>query len=361
MYNIQQAKSLRTRMIIFGARGDLSVKRLKPAQRELFSNGLLLQAVDVDIKRDVRSILPPQVSFPGANRYICIDPNYSRDLDILIKLGFTGKGTLIYIATPTQFHVPYAQWALRTGSWVAVEKPLTTNPNQAACLLQEGNIRLSLVDHQLFKEAMLQAIAQVTGEEILAAESLEFELLETGNVGIREIENAIFDTGYHGFGCILALVESSMCLTGDQVEINVGEVHTATYDRDSIGMRPKKFTAARIEGFISFAGISVPFLISVAKGVSCGSKKLVIRGKRNRTQRIIPLDESGWCAHYRLLKRLITDDSPDLRIDEAGVLRTIEACRDASDQARDQGYYEFGSIPSFLKGLVPNVGQLRCF
>jgi len=333
--------------------------RLKPAQRELVSEGLLVKAVDVDIKLGIRSILPPQVSFPGAIRYICIDPNDPQTLDILVKLGLTGEDALIYIATPTPFHVPYARWALRTGSWVAVEKPLTTDPSHAACFLREGNVNLSLVDHQLFKKGMLRAIAQVTGEEMLAAESFEFQLLETGSVGIREIENAIHDTGYHGFACILALLESSMCITGDVVEINIRDVYTATYDRDPIGLRPKEFTAARIEGFISFAGITVPFLIRVAKGVGHGSKKLVIRGKSNRIQRIVTLDESGWHAHCRLLRRLIMDDSPDLGIDEAGVLRTIEACRDASDRARYKGYYEFGSIPSFLLAFTYAPMQAR--
>jgi hypothetical protein len=65
------------------------------------------------------------------------------------------------------------------------------------------------------------------------------------------------------------------------------------------------------------------------------------------------LRESGWQAHYRLLRELLTAAHPDLKLSLADTVAVVHLCTRASRFTEDKGPYPFGTTPDFLREEVP--------
>jgi hypothetical protein len=317
-------------------------KKLQPAQRKLVSDGILDTIVNIDTKdqngNGCADWKGPSTFYVQANRDSTIP------LNALKQLGLTEQPILIYVSTTTKWHLHYARNALQLGDHirVAVEKPLTTISTEAETILSGDYPNLFPVDHQLFKAEVRKAIQDIKPGEFLTAEGIEFDFLETDTIGYRDIDNAIYDLCSHGFTIILALLE--ICDWDGQFVINA--VETATYNIDDTFQPPRVFTAARIEGYLEFEDNRVPVVFRVGKGMSYSFKTLIIWGKRNRINRVIPLDESDWRPHYSLLIELLTNQEPRLGVDLSAAVKSVKACSDACRIAKDKGSYALGSITS---------------
>lgn len=176
--------------------------------------------------------------------------------------------------------------------------------------------------------------------------AIEFDLMETGSVGSRAIDDAIWDVGWHGFECIIAPLRAG----GDFFEMIITSVRIATYRPPPGEPRPTTFTAARIEGRVHFGSGAVPFLIRVGKGLAFESKRLVFLDSAGNALRLVSLKESGWHAHYRLLRELLLHPCPDLQLNLADTVTVVTLCATASRKAVYGGEYPFGTTPDFLLG-----------
>lgn len=176
--------------------------------------------------------------------------------------------------------------------------------------------------------------------------AIAFDLMETGSAGSRAIDDAIWDVGWHGFECILAPFRAA----GDWVEMIITSVRIATYQPPPGEPRPITFTAARIEGRVLEGDRAAPFLIRVGKGLAFESKRLVFLDSTGLVRRVVSLHESGWHAHYRLLRELMTQSCPDLQLNLADTITVVKLCACASRLAVDSGTYPFGTTPDFLLG-----------
>jgi hypothetical protein len=108
------------------------------------------------------------------------------------------------------------------------------------------------------------------------------------------------------------------------------------------------FTAALIEGWVLVCGRAIPFRISVGKGLAKVQKRLVFRDGGD-DELVVSLCESGWQAHYRLLRELVAASHPDLRLTLADAVSVIRLCARACELAVDEGSYPFGTMPDFLR------------
>ncbi|MGV2339967.1 MAG UNVERIFIED_CONTAM: hypothetical protein LVR18_40235 [Planctomycetaceae bacterium] len=90
---------------------------------------------------------------------------------------------------------------------------------------------------------------------------LEFTLYESRGVGNRQVDDAVWDLGWHGSECLLAPLRATqipVCIRIDQTIVS-----TYTQGPDY----PTRWTAARIDGHFETPGYTIPFVIRVGKGL----------------------------------------------------------------------------------------------
>ncbi len=130
----------------------------------------------------------------------------------------------------------------------------------------------------------------------------------------------------------------------------ISEVQTAIYKTENGETCPTGHTAARIDGYVIFNEHTIPFTIRVGKGLSFELKELVIWKQHSYVRHVIPLSESGWEAHYRILNELICAEMPDMKLSLTDVVKIVHVCTEADRRAVNQGSYSFGQTPDFLLG-----------
>jgi hypothetical protein len=328
--------------------GDLVNNRLLSAQRRLAADGLLRRVAYLD--------LPATCPVPFA-RSLGMDPAYfpvrsgSRLPAAELRAGgWLRPSVLWYIATPTEFHTHYAWQLLDTGCRVTVEKPLTQHPEEAEDLLDVAAGTLFSIGHQLFKRTMLDFLATCRLDDLLWASAVGFDLMETQDIGKRAIDDAIWDLGWHGFEVMRAAFRAA----GAQARMWPTEVRVATYQPPAGEPAPARFTAARIEGYLEARGRTVPIVIRVGKGLAQTARRLVFFDAAGCVHQEVSLAESGWEAHYRLLRELLTASQPDMRLGLAETLDVVRACRAATALATHTEPYAFGTTPPFLERAQPS-------
>jgi hypothetical protein len=80
------------------------------------------------------------------------------------------------------------------------------------------------------------------------------------------------------------------------------------------------------------------------------SKRLVFLDSAGNVLHFVSLLESGWRAHERLLRELLTQPRPDLKLDLGDTVTVVKLCATASRLAVVDGTYPFGTTPDFLLG-----------
>jgi hypothetical protein len=91
----------------------------------------------------------------------------------------------------------------------------------------------------------------------------------------------------------------------------------------------------------------VSFDLRMGKGLGV-ERKVVRYTFADTAPLILDVSESGWGAHYRLLKELLTADCPDLGLGLSDAVEVVQVCAAAQATARDAGRYPFGELPEFL-------------
>lgn len=327
--------------------GDLVKSRLVHAQQQLAAEGFIRRVAYLD----VLGICPLQLEWPvsTASEYFRVRGGNRLPLADRSAHGWLRPSVVWYIATPSQCHIPYARQLLDTDCRVAVEKPLTQHPEEIEDLLHDSARPPFPVGHQLFKRTMLDFLAACRREDLLWASAIGFDLMETKGVGARSIDDAIWDLGWHGFEAITAAFRAA----GAAVRMRPESVTVAAY-RPSAGERaPARFTAARIEGFVETEAGAIPFVVRVGKGLALSAKRLVFFDAAGRAVRVVPLEESGWEAHYRLLRELMTAPRPDMKLGLAETLDVVRACRVSAALAVHTAPYLLGTTPLFLRRALP--------
>lgn len=332
--------------VIIGALGHLGTWRLTPALTRLVSEGKVRRIIEVDIKPESYASLHSK-AFTGASyTYYQVAEGCVLENGPITALTAIGNKTVAYVACPSEYHVLYADMLRKTGCRIAVEKPLARDQLAAETMTDWDYSCLYAVGHQLFKKEMVKALREIDSVGPQKAEGFEFNLLETSGIGERAIDNAIWDTGWHGFEVFLAMFRAA----GLSAKFLISEVQTAIYEAGNGEPCPTKHTAARIDGYLIFKEYTIPFTIRVGKGLSFELKELVIWERHNSVRRVIPLSESGWEAHYRILNELICAEMPDMKLSLNDVVTIVQACSEADKRAVDQGTYAFGQTPDFLLG-----------
>lgn len=334
-----------------GALGNLSQRRLSPAMAQLIREKKLWHIIDVDIKAQIPG-QDPLIKRSGAwHRYYQIGEDSVLPDSLAEDLARLGGGIVAYVACPTIYHLNYAEQFNCFCCRIAIEKPLTRDMVAARALVEQNHRNLFPVGHQMFKTTMRQILSQIqNGEmpstEILGADGFEFNLLEMDDIGGRDIDNAVWDTGWHGFEVIAALFRAIHV----DVEFSVYDVKTATYEPTDSRLTPSEYTAARIDGFLDYGWGPVPFVIRVGKGLSVEQKELVIWNRHTHNQHVIPLNESGWEAHYFVLHELVCAENPNMRLSLEDTAQIVQACSEADRRAINCGMYPIGQMPDFLMG-----------
>jgi len=343
------AYNSKTDTVVLVGGGDLTQNRVLPALKRLGRKHPIQRAVLVDILPECPVDLS-RASPPGMPmEYVRVDPNSLLPLERFARNGWLGEHVLAYIATPTEYHLWYAKQLAGTGCRIAVEKPLTKRPSEARELTYFADGHIFAVGHQLFKAAMLAFLQRCRANGLKAAAAARFDMLETKGVGNRTIDDAIWDLGWHGGELLIATYRAA----GLEASIHTTRVLTATYRPPPGEPSPHVFTAARWEGFVRVAGTEMPFTFCMGKALGHSRKRLAFTDASGATCIEVPLDESGWRAHGRLLRELLTADRPDMKLQLPDALGLVRACNEAGAAAQDEGAYAFGVTPEFLQEPVP--------
>ena len=325
---------------VIGA-GQVFQQRFLQAAIELARDSNLAELTVFDLKDkapfEVRCTQSLQV------RYRSLNPE--EDLcSQLRRAGALGNHTLAIIATPTMYHVDNAYQLAGHVRCLAVEKPIAIDPINA-CRLREFTDRIAPIDHQLYKPEMLSLIRDARRGAIpwSTVAGMEFRLCEMSAVGNRQIDDAIYDLGYHGLACMLVSLRTSLF----QVEIRIDKCEVATYVEGPDD--PTEITAARIEGRFQTRSMEIPFVISVGKGLAKNQKGLRLCDRQNSTIRQASLNERGHFAHMRFMRSVIDPgDQTGQLIDVNDSIQIVQACADALAIARVMPTYRLGETPPWL-------------
>ncbi|MGE0824220.1 MAG: Gfo/Idh/MocA family oxidoreductase [Candidatus Binatia bacterium] len=345
MLPIRPESSIASRdtVLIIGC-GDVTQNRAHPALGQLREEGCLHAAAYVDIN----PIRPPYLEHDA--RYFQIDNGCLLPLNELARNGLLGPHVVAVICTPTPYHALYATQLLGTRCYTAVEKPLTQSIAAAEALLPFTDVVFP-IGHQLFKADMLEFLDRCQQEPAVTANltALSFDLWESKGVGNRSIDDAVWDLGWHGFECILAPLRAA----GHTVAWAISRVQVVTYDPLVGEPSPTTFTATVIDGWVRYARRDVPFRIRVGKGLPEEHKQLAFHYRRGINPCNVSLQESGWQAHYRVLRELLTAPKPNLKLSLADTVAVVELCTRAGRMIEDTGTYAFGTLPDFLYVDMP--------
>ena len=185
MQNTSQAAgqiTSKSRIIIFGASGDLTKRKLIPALYRLFSRGMLPQDfsiigvgrtsfTDAGFREHLLDALQQEMQEGIAGQfcerisYLSADPSKSEELALLVEKARQGGTTLFYLATPPALYAPIAGSLAELGlnrqdagaSRLIVEKPF--GQDLASSQLLDEQL------HRHFKEEQIFRIDHYLGKE----------------------------------------------------------------------------------------------------------------------------------------------------------------------------------------------------
>lgn len=323
--------------------GDVVSQRIRPAVKRL-SEWHRLQSItyfDV-VPQPARFRME---DFPIPEQFVQIHDSGSA-VHQLMPHGILGPDTLLLICTPSPLHVPYARSFAEFVGRIGVEKPLSLNPQEAA-MLQDYEVRVFPINHQLWKPGMLCLAADCHFGRLNVDEigQLEFRLLETKGVGDRAIDDAIWDLGWHGLECGV----SPFVAAGRRVSLEIESVRVATY---SFGPdRPRRSTAARVEAVLHTDHRQIPLTICVGKGQARGSKGLTVFDHSDQLLRKVSLSDPDNRGHRLALSELLSPSRPFMPLSMGDVIDVVAACSDASSRAIVMPHYPFGTTPDWLADL----------
>lgn len=334
---MMQLKSPLAHLVTIGA-GEVVRERVRRAALDARARLGIERIAYFDVKP---CAFGPAALDPAVEQFGLI-PEGGSAADAVRRAGLLGPRTLVLVCTPTDSHVRYAREFAPLVGRVGVEKPTCHDPAAARGLLDFAGTVFPL-GHQLFKREMLDFVTACRSGELNLGDvaRLEFTLFEDKGVGARQVDDAVWDTGWHGIECAVAPV---LALAG-RVRVAIKRVRVATYRAGPD--RPRAATAARIDAVLSAAARTVPVTIRVAKGARAGAKAVDVFGSDGRAARRVSLAEGGHHAHGRMIEELWSA-RPDMRLNLREVGDVVSACANAARRAEVMPAYPFGELPDWL-------------
>jgi predicted dehydrogenase len=318
--------------------GDVVQSRVLPALRELRDVYGINHFAMFDVK--------PCPFAPGALDPKCESfhqiPDGVSASEAVRRAGLLNPRTAVLVCTPTPLHVPLAREFAPSVGLVGVEKPTCHDPAAARGLIDFAGTVFPL-GHQLHKRDQLDFVAACRHGRVTLADiaRLDFTLFEDKGVGARQVDEAIWDTGWHGFECALA----PLLALAERVQVRVQRARVATY-RGGPDL-PRAATAARIDALLLTPGKTVPLTVRVAKGADTSAKGLTAYDATGRAVHHVSLNEGGHHAHGRMIAELLRP-VPDMPLSLTDVVGVVEACATAARRAEVMTAYPYGAIPYWL-------------
>ncbi|MBM3980865.1 MAG: hypothetical protein FJ304_11380 [Planctomycetes bacterium] len=318
--------------------GDVVQSRVRPALREL--------GTALGINRFAMFDVKPCPFAPGV-----LDPLWESfhpipagvpAVEAVRRAGLLNPRTAVLICTPTEFHIVLARAFAPHVGRVGVEKPTCHDPAAARGLIEFAGTVYAL-GHQLHKREQLDFVAACRHGAVTLADvaRLEFTLYEDKGVGERQVDEAVWDTGWHGLECALAAVLA----LAERVRVRVQRARVATYrgGRDT----PRATTAARIDALLLTPGKTVPLTVRVAKGAGASAKGLTAYDATGHPTHHVSLNEGGHRAHGRMIAELLRP-VPDMPLNLPDVVEVVEACATAARRSEVMTAYPYGALPYWL-------------
>jgi hypothetical protein len=325
------------KLILVGS-GQVVRDRIRPALPRL-----RLMGVRQVIYLDVFDRAPFRLA--DDERYLRAMPGSRLPLEALSALDALGPTTLAVVCTPTGWHLHYCEQLHPLVGRVACEKPLTRD-HAAAQLLLATQPNLQPISHFLHKQAMRDWLAYCQGARLPwlpHCVGVRVDLLESRDVGRRDVDPVLHDLGWHAWELLLAPFRAA----GKSAAVELEAARTATYAPRQGEALPPGGTAARLSGRAFVGGFWVPFDFRLGKGLGADSKTLCYFFDTGGSIRI-DLSESGPLAHRRVLEELLTAERPDLGVDLADAIELVRLCALSQGQARDEGSHPIGQMPALL-------------
>src|SRR5262245_30171586 len=120
-------KTLQFDSLLVLSTGEVVVRRVRPAALALRRDGVLHRITYVSVEPAAPFALGP------GETYVRMAPGHV-PTDDLIARGLLGPNVVAYVASPTRWHMHYAEQLLPFAGRVAVEKPLTHDAAEVAGL-----------------------------------------------------------------------------------------------------------------------------------------------------------------------------------------------------------------------------------
>lgn len=327
-------------VVVIGC-GDVVRQRVRPALEKLgreLSGGFRVMYLDVKPK--------PSFELMHSNDfreyYLPLKDNLV-PVDELDARGFVGGHVLGLVEAPTQLHYLYATQLHELVARVAIDKPLTLRPSEAIALTSLE--RAFPFSHFLLKEK----VTPIFSLDPNATKTVKSCFLESCGTNGRALDAAEEDLGYHQAALLCA------CFDGP---IHVHRCRTATYVPRVNENPPQVSTAARIEGVVHQADRPIQFSILVGKGMRERVKNIVFEHDRGSQMFSQESDSDRSRPYQRVLKTLLLDRVPQLRMPMSRHMDLVGFCAHARHIAEDMGEYEFGDMPDFMyPGTVATVRE----
>jgi hypothetical protein len=333
------------RVVILGA-GQIVRDRYRPALAALAAEGLVERVTYLDV-RPAPSFEPDGNggTFPEGEHYARIPAEGPIPFAELRRRGLLGGEALVAICTPSRQHVSSASLFAGRDTAIAVEKPIAHDPVEAMRLVELPDARVFPVDHYNFKQAMIDLRRCAAGRTNLDhVTRIQFTLMERQPFHASACDDVIADLAIHGLALTLSLPFAEL----GPIAIEPTSVLVASYGPAGGGLGRPGCTAARIGGLLRWRQRSVRLDLRVGKGLGDDRKALELIGREDRVIDGADLGESGWVAHGRALRELLTRPLPDMRLSLADAARLVGLCACARAMARDQGTYLLGTTPAFF-------------
>jgi hypothetical protein len=337
-------------VLIQGA-GPVVRDRYRPALTALAAEGLVDRVTYLDARPAPSFELDGNGGpFPEGEHYARIPAEGPIPFADLRRRGLLGGEALVAICTPSRQHVSGASRFAGRAAAIAVEKPIAHDPVEAMRLVELPDARVYPVDHYNFKQAMIDLRRRCAAgrTDLDGVTRIEFTLMEQHPFHALVCGDAIADLAIHGLALILSLPFAEL----GPITIEPTSALVASYGQAGGGRGRPGCTAARIRGLLMWRKRSVRLDLRVGKGLGEDRKALELIGREERVIDGADLGESGWAAHGRALRELLTRPLPDMRLSLADAAWLVGLCARARAMAWDQGTYLLGTTPAFFE-LAP--------
>lgn len=330
-----------TKIGIVGS-GEVVHQRLWPALQSL---GALLEGLVV-------CSLEPHSGLDGLpHQYYQVGPESLLPLDRLHEQGFLDDHTLWLVATPPDYHVPYAL-QLAGLCRIGVEKPLAATSRQTRLLrpFAEG-FEVYCLHHKVFNASVLALVEACRQDPAILRQVCHIEGVFYEAAGLshgRQQDDCIVDVQWH---LITTALIAPFKTLASRFDVTVDQVWVATHAPDPQGRYalPTVWTASRLQGRLWCNGHEVTYDHCQAKGAPTNTKDLRFFDRAGTLLTAVDLSESGHHAHARMLQALL-QPVVDMRLTLADAMAVMELIDASRELAQEQPRYAFGHLPGFLAG-----------